>query len=88
MTITEEDINRIVDERIKTYSEQHSQIVKPKKERKKSNWQIYLKECIPNQEKNKSLGEKVKACSIEYQSKKAIINNNSDNNIVDTNIQS
>lgn len=37
----------------------------PKKKRKPSKWQLFLKECMPNQ-KNGSFPEKVGACSIVY----------------------
>lgn len=41
-----------------------------KKERKKSKWQIYLKGCIPQQPKDRGMGEKVTQCGVEYRNLK------------------
>lgn len=40
-----------------------------KKERKKSDWQIFLGTCMPNTSKELSMGEKVKECSVEWRKK-------------------
>lgn len=37
-----------------------------KKERKPNRWQLFLKDCIPQQKKKSSMPEKVSACGIEY----------------------
>lgn len=37
-----------------------------KKERKASKWQLYLKDCLPDQPKESGLGEKVSTCSVTY----------------------
>lgn len=64
MTLSDEDIKyieNIVDQRISTLPNS-----KQKKERKKSEWQIFLGPCIKSQPKGKGMGEKIKECSVEY----------------------
>lgn len=65
MTLTDDDINyinKILDDRLS---------LSPKKERKKSEWQIFLGPCIKAQAKEKGMGEKVKECSVEYKKYKS-----------------
>ncbi len=38
----------------------------PKPKRALSKWQIYLKSCLRDQPKDSGLGEKVKACGVQY----------------------
>lgn len=40
--------------------------VKRKGNRKPNKWQVFLRECTPNQPQGLSMGEKVKACSTQY----------------------
>lgn len=64
MTLTEDDIKyieSIVDKKISSMNNS-----KPKKERKKSEWQIFLGPCIKSQPKEKGMGEKIKECAVEY----------------------
>lgn len=72
MTLSDEDIKyieSIVDQRISSISGS-----KPKKERKKSEWQIFLGPCIKSQPKEKGMGEKIKGCAVEYKKAKSGIN--------------
>lgn len=39
---------------------------KRKGNRTPSKWQVFLKHCTPNQAQTLSMGEKVKACSVQY----------------------
>ena len=74
MTLNDEDIKyieNIVDQRISSIP---STGVKPKKERKKSEWQIFLGPCIKSQPKEKGMGEKIKECAVEYRKVKPITN--------------
>lgn len=73
MTLSDEDIKyieSIVDERISNLSSSNSNL-KPKKERKKSEWQMFLGPCMKNQPKEKGMGEKVKECAVEYRKVKS-----------------
>ncbi len=72
MTLSDEDIKyieSIVDRKISAISS-----IKPKKERKKSEWQIFLGPCIKSQPKEKGMGEKIKECSVEYRKVKSMPN--------------
>lgn len=72
MTLSEDDIKyieSIVDEKISNLTPINSNS-KPKKERKKSEWQIFLGPCMKTQPKEKGMGEKVKECAVEYRKAK------------------
>lgn len=72
MTLSDEDIKyieSIIDQRVSSISAS-----KPKKERKKSEWQIFLGPCIKSQPREKGMGEKIKECSVEYKKAKSSIN--------------
>jgi hypothetical protein len=57
-----------------------------KKKRNPSQWNLFLKDCAPKQPKDKSFGDKIKSCALEYQEhkKKSAGTVNNGNN-VDTN---
>jgi len=60
-TVDEERIREIAREEIA-----NSVPVKKKGNRKPNKWQVFLKECSPRQSQDLSMGEKVKACSVQY----------------------
>lgn len=72
MTLSDEDIKyieNIIDQKVSSISG-----LKPRKERKKSEWQIFLGPCIKSQPRERGMGEKIKECSVEYKKARSGIN--------------
>lgn len=70
MPLEEKDVRRMIREELSEDVSRANTNNGVKKERKKSKWQVYLKDCIPKQNKELGIGEKVKACSVEYKKDK------------------
>jgi hypothetical protein len=95
MTCDEECVRSIVREELS--KEATMQTDSPKKTKRKSAWNIFLADCTKKQPKGTPLGDRTKACSIEYKelkkngslddfiSKLQIPNNKSDNDKSDNN---
>jgi hypothetical protein len=64
MTCDEECIRGIVREELSKMSPIQND--GPKKTKKKSNWNIFLSDCTKRQPQGTALGDRTKACSIEY----------------------
>lgn len=64
MTCDEECIRGIVREELSKVSPM--QYDSPKKTKRKSNWNIFLSDCTKRQPQGTALGDRTKACSIEY----------------------
>jgi hypothetical protein len=64
MTCDEECIRGIVREELSKMSPIQNDV--PKKTKKKSNWNIFLSDCTKRQPQGTALGDRTKACSIEY----------------------
>lgn len=64
MTCDEECIRGIVREELSKMSPMQNDV--PKKTKKKSNWNIFLSDCTKRQPQGTALGDRTKACSIEY----------------------
>ena len=64
MTCDEECVRIIVREELSKMST--IQEDRPKKTKKKSNWNVFLADCTKKQPKGTALGDRTKACSIEY----------------------
>ena len=64
MTCDEECVRTIVREEL--YKMPTTQADQPKKEKKKSAWNIFLADCTKKQPKGTPLGDRAKACSVEY----------------------
>ena len=94
MTCDEECVRNIVKEELSKLSTMQSDIHTPKKTKKKSTWNIFLSDCTKRQPNGTPLGDRTKACSVEYKdlkkngslddfisklSTKAIINNDNKN---------
>ena len=77
MTCDEECIRGIVREELSKMPT--TQTDQPKKAKKKSNWNIFLADCTKKQAKGTPLGDRAKACSIEY---KELKNNGSLNDFI------
>lgn len=95
MVCDEECIRGIVQEELSKLPTLQSE--KPKKTKRKSTWNIFLAECTKRQPEGTPLGDRTKACSIEYKilkedgslndfiSKLPTSNNKKDNNKNDNN---
>jgi hypothetical protein len=95
MTCDEECVRNIVREELSNTPIIQGDL--PKKTKKKSTWHIFLADCTKKQPKGTPLGDRTKACSIEYKdlkkngslndfiSKLQLPNNKSDNNKSDNN---
>ncbi len=72
MTCDEECIRKIVREElanmntIQQSNQSNIQLDTPRKERKKSTWNIFLADCTKRQPNGTPLGDRTKACSVEY----------------------
>lgn len=68
MVCDEECIRGIVQEELSKLSTLQSdkQSDKPKKTKKKSTWNIFLADCTKRQPEGTPLGDRTKACSVEY----------------------
>lgn len=64
MTCDEECVRTIVKEELS--KTMHSETTEPKKTKRKSTWNIFLADCTKRQLKGTPLGDRTKACSIEY----------------------
>ena len=64
MTCDEECVRGIVQEELSKMSNLKAD--KPKRTKKKSNWNIFLADCTKRQPEGTPLGDRTKACSIEY----------------------
>lgn len=64
MTCDEECVRSIVQEELSKMSNLKAD--KPKKTKKKSVWNIFLSDCTKRQPEGTPLGDRTKACSIEY----------------------
>ena len=64
MTCDEECIREIVREELSKMSPMQNDA--PKKTKKKSTWNIFLSDCTKRQPNGTPLGDRTKACSIEY----------------------
>jgi hypothetical protein len=64
MTCDEECIRTIVREELSKAPIMQSE--QPKKTKKKSTWNIFLADCTKKQPKGTPLGDRTKACSVEY----------------------
>jgi len=64
MTCDEECIRTIVREELSKMP--NTQEDQPKKTKKKSTWNMFLADCTKKQPKGTPLGDRTKACSIEY----------------------
>lgn len=62
MTCDEECIRRIVKEELVNFQSPKS----PKKEKKKSQWNMFLSDCSKKYPKEMTIGDRAKACAIEY----------------------
>lgn len=63
MTCDEECVRKIVREELSQFQPQKSS---KKGNKKKSNWNIFLADCTKRQPNGTPLGDRTKACSIEY----------------------
>ncbi len=63
MTCDEECVRNIVKEELSKFQPQKSS---NKGNKKKSNWNIFLADCTKRQPNGTPLGDRAKACSIEY----------------------
>lgn len=54
--------------------EELSNFTPPKKKRAPNKWQLFLKECVPRQDKDIKYTEKVQLCSAEYRNSKGTNN--------------
>jgi hypothetical protein len=81
MTCDEECIRSIVKEELSKLHTMQSdtQSNTPKKTKKKSAWNIFLSDCTKRQPEGTPLGDRTKACSIEY---KELKNNGSLNDFI------
>lgn len=77
--IDENRVRDIVKEELANFTPQ-------KRKRAPNKWQIFLKNCVKEQDKELQYTDKVKACSVKYRENKEIKKNNGDNSSVD-NIQ-
>lgn len=64
MTCDEECVRTIVKEELANMS--NIQTDQPKKTKKKSAWNIFLSDCTKKQPPGTPIGDRAKACSIEY----------------------
>jgi hypothetical protein len=77
MTCDEECVRTIVKEELSKMPTMQSD--QPKKTKKKSTWNIFLADCTKRQPSGTPLGDRAKACSIEY---KELKKNGSLNDVV------
>lgn len=76
--IDENRIREIIREELTTFSPQ-------KKKRAPNKWQVFLKNCAPEQDKELPYTEKVKLCSVKYKEKKNEEKNNGNSSPQDNN---
>lgn len=70
--IDENRVREIVQEELANFTP-------PKKKRAPSKWQLFLKDCVKEQDSGLAYIEKVKKCSVEYKEKKKENNGNNSN---------
>lgn len=79
MTCDEECVRTIVKEELSKLPTMQSETNTPKKTKRKSTWNIFLSDCTKRQPEGTPLGDRTKACSIEY---KELKNNGSLNDFI------
>ncbi len=71
MTCDVECVRNIVKEELANFQPQNSSKSSNKGTRKKSDWNIFLADCTKKQPNGTPLGDRTKACSVEYKKLKS-----------------